>query len=202
MTRLFQQRLDRLSGLCRSLDLGVDAGTLGRLARETAVSGGTASRNTSGGAAALPGIVRVVAMPEEHTPAQIRTGVDAWVRAAVDAGLARPGEHKALAEIVVAELLIERSSLGGPGARTARRSPPGLLSETAPSGGRAVRAPSPAEPAPLPYGPAATGRVLPGPAHPAAEVARDADPACLRVARTNTIGEPGRPPVPPDQPPP
>ncbi|TDD71168.1 hypothetical protein [Actinomadura rubrisoli] len=94
--RVFRQRIGRLSGLCRSLGLDVDADALDRMA----------------GAAPSADIVRLVAAPEEHTAAQIGTRVSAWVGAAVDAGLARPGERDALEEVLVAELLIERSSLG------------------------------------------------------------------------------------------
>ncbi|MFD0684782.1 hypothetical protein [Actinomadura fibrosa] len=95
--RVFRQRMDRLSGLCRTLDLDVDADALDRMA---------------GAVAPSADIVRLVAAPEEHTADQIGARVAAWVGAAVDAGIAAREARAALEEVLVTELLIERSSLG------------------------------------------------------------------------------------------
>ncbi|WUI04162.1 hypothetical protein OHR68_20970 [Spirillospora sp. NBC_00431] len=125
MIRVFTQRIDRLARLCGTTPEMPAAATLDRMAGDLAVR----AAGTLTSASTLPAAVRVIADPEGHSPAQISAAVEQWVAEAVERGMAGADEHAGLVDVLVGELLIERSSLGSAGARNVRRSPGSLVNE-------------------------------------------------------------------------
>ncbi|MDN3359100.1 hypothetical protein [Actinomadura sp. DC4] len=165
------KRVERTRKLCAGFGPDLPPGLLGRTADVVFQALEAASRTTE----SVPDIVLVLARPDLfYSPEEVERLLRAWVADAVPAELVPPPALDLFVEALLAQLLVERSSLGEPGAQRARIALGDVPDAGGLPGGTAPMAPSPGDTPVAGEVPGGTAAVAPSPDAPPARPAGDA----------------------------